>query len=348
MSKLLDQMVDKIRQLHYSHKTLKTYRHWVEDFLQFSRVDGQWRHPKDMNERDVERWLTHLAVKRRFSATSQNVALQAVLFLYKHMLGRELRGVDAMRAKRPQRVPSVLSRHEMADLLANLDGLCWLMASLMYGCGLRIGEACAVRVKDFDFDRLQLTIHGGKGNKDRIVPLPPSLVEPLNRQLVVVQRYQESDVKMGRNGVSLPNRFAYKSPRAGLSLAWYYMFPSDSLSRDPSAGDDSPLLRHHIHPSTPSKAIGLAARRAKTRKPVTPHTLRHSFATHHLESGTNLREIQTLLGHSSIKTTQIYTHVELYGHTSATSPLEKLLANPNLVRDMRQKNQVRRSVVRIA
>lgn len=292
-----------------------------------------------MGREEIEQFLRHWAVDRRCSGTTQNVALQALLFFYKHVIGRQIENVDAIRAKRPQRVPVVLSRSEVAALLGELHGEPRLAADLMYGCGLRIGETCALRVKDIDLDRRQLAVRGGKGNKDRFLPIPESAGAALHKQIRRAADYCREDRDRNRAGVSLPNAFARKSPRAALSLAWYYLFCSDHLSRDP-ARPSGPPLRHHVHETGFAKAIRVAALRAKIRKRVTAHCLRHSYATHLLESGTDLRTIQELLGHASITTTQIYTHVELYGHASAASPLDRLLANPQLAADMRARGAV--------
>lgn len=325
--KLLVRVKQKIQMQGKSPKTYKTYEVWIIDFLRYQKkLKGEWVHPKDMREREVEEWLTWLAVHRNVTQNTQNVALQAVLYLYKQVLGIELTGIAALRAKKPQRLPTVLSQREIALLLAHMRGVPGLVAQLMYAGGLRIGEALALRVKDIDFDRQQLMLRGAKGNKDRYTVLPPVMFGRLQRQVNSSYIRWQGDCEMGAP-VSMPGAFARKSPKSQFEFPWYYVFPSMTLGRD---ANDGKLKRHHLNDSHTSRAIKNAAHDAGIPKRVTSHTLRHSFATHLLEAGNNIRVIQQLLGHSNLETTQIYTHVDQYAATGVQSPLERILANPNL------------------
>ncbi len=321
--KLLDQVVIVCERKKYSPKTGKTYRHWCEDFLRHARsVAGRWVHPREMGRNEIEQYLTHLAIKRRVSATTQNLAFQAILFLYRELLGVEINGVDALRAKRPQRLPTVLSRDEVGLVLSRLTGQMKLIASLCYGCGMRIGEALSLRVKDIDFGSRQIIIRAAKGNKDRAVQLPRSAETMLRDQIAVARRWHAIDSADGCARVPLPNAFAVKSPTAESQLAWYWIFCSAVRSADPVS---KRIGRFHIDESTFSRALSLAVRQAGIHKRVTSHCLRHSYATHLLNCGSDIRTIQKLLGHTDVRTTMIYTHVDESGPASERSPLDVLL-----------------------
>ena len=321
--RLREQIHAQVKLLGYSDETERTYWHWIEQFLRFvAKRKSGWVHPSKLNESDVELFLTHLAVNRHLSPSTQNLALQAILFLYQKVLKIELQGIDAIRSKRQKRVPTVLSQSEVHELLANLDGDPLLIANLIYGCGLRIGEAVALRLKDIDFDRKQVIVRFGKGFKDRVTCMPSSLEGPLRTKMAAVTTIHQHDIQNENAGVSLPSGFGKKSPRARTQLSWYYLFASPTLCRDPE--QSGLMLRHHIHSDHVNRRITGAAKKAGIMKRVTSHTLRHSFATHLLETETDLRTIQDLLGHSSIKTTQIYLHVEACGQGGTQSPLDRL------------------------
>lgn len=321
--RLVDRVRAKCRLKNYSPKTFATYWNWCEQFLKFHRDrSGRWVHPQEMGRAEIEQFLTHLAVKMRVAANTQNLAFQAVLFLYREVLGMKIEGVDALRAKRPQRIPTVLSREEVAELFRHLTGQNKLVAMLCYGCGMRIGEAISLRVKDIDFGNQRIVIRGAKGCKDRVVQLPASAEPLLREQVASAERFHSIDMADGVCRVPLPDSFERKSPSAASQLAWYWLFCSRERSRDPVSGRPG---RWHIDETTFSRALALAVRLAKIRKRVTSHALRHSYATHLMNAGADLRCIQSLLGHSSIKTTQIYLHVEEAGPASQRSPLDSLL-----------------------
>jgi len=314
--KLLDQVRARIRLKHYSIRTEKTYLAWIRRFIRFHEM----RHPRDMGKPEVEAFLTDLAVARHVAASTQNQALNAVLFLYKDVLGIELAWMDdVVRVKRPARIPEVLSAAEVARLLAQLDGTYQLMASLLYGSGLRLMEAVRLRVKDVDFDYRQIVVRDSKGAKDRVTPLPATLFATLREQLDRVAGQHGSDIKAGYGTVYLPHALAAKYPNAQKELAWQYVFPSARLSVDPRSGA---TRRHHVNEKGLQHAVKGAVRRAGIRKKASCHTLRHSFATHLLERGNDIRTVQELLGHKSVQTTMIYTHVLKLGGRGVVSPLD--------------------------
>jgi integron integrase len=314
--KLLDHVRDAIRRKHYSIRTEATYCDWIRRYILFH---GK-KHPKDMGAAEIERFLTHLAVHGNVAASTQNQALCALVFLYKHVFHMEINEkIDAQRAKRPRRLPVVLSKAEVDRLMDRLHGVHWLMAGLLYGAGLRLMECVRLRVKDVDFDQHHIVIRSGKGDKDRVTLLPERLTQELKNQIHYAKGLHENDLRRGYGSVYLPNALARKYPNAATSWVWQYVFPSGSLSRDPRSQE---TRRHHIGESGLQKAVKAAADKAEIHKPVTPHTLRHSFATHLLESGYDIRSIQELLGHNDVSTTMIYTHVLQRGPMAVRSPMD--------------------------
>ncbi|MGA0287691.1 MAG: integron integrase [Candidatus Nanopelagicales bacterium] len=308
---LREEFVAVIRRKHYSIRTERSYWQWITAFLRFHRSRGsdgrmQWRHPSQMGAAEIEAYLTHLAVERKVAASTQNQALNAIVFLYKQVLEIDPGSFHAVRAKPSHRLPTVLSRREVRLLLDAVPPPTRLIAELMYGDGLRVGEACSVRVMDVDLDRLQLTVRRGKGDKDRMTPLSERLVQPLAGLIEWRGTLHERDLAAGEGWVELPFAMERKSPRAAWSLPWQYLFAAHGLSHDPVTGRRG---RWHVHESSVQKAIAAAAVSAGINRRVTSHVLRHSFATHLLEDGYDIRTIQTLLGHAHVETTMIYTHV---------------------------------------
>lgn len=317
MSKLLDQVRDQCRSLHYSIRTEEAYLKWIREFIVFHRK----RHPALMGATEISRFLSHLARERNVAASTQNQALSALLFLYRQVLNEPIEWVDNVeRAKKPQRLPVVFRREEVRTLLSHLRGEMWLMASLLYGSGLRLMECLRLRVKDVDFPRLQITVREGKGNKDRVTVLPSSLSEPLQKHLVRVKAMHEADLREGFGRVYLPFALARKYPNAEKEWGWQYVFPASKRSVDPRTGN---IQRHHLAETTLQKAVKEAIRRAGIHSPSSCHTLRHSFATHLLEDGYDIRTIQELLGHADVQTTMIYTHVLNKGGKGVKSPLDE-------------------------
>lgn len=314
--KLLDQVRDLIRTKHYSIRTENQYLQWIRRFILFH---GK-RHPRDMGAPEVEAFLSHLAVSRDVAASTQNQALSALLFLYHEVLGIDLPWLDNVtRAKRPQRLPVVLSRDEVRAVLDRMSGVYGLMASLLYGTGMRLMECVRLRVKDVDFARGEILIRDGKGAKDRVTMLPESLVPALQSHLNQRRAIFEDDLRAGKAGVYLPNALAVKYPGAPIEWGWQYVFVSGSYSIDPRSGAER---RHHLDEKLLQRAMKKAVSAADLAKPATPHTLRHSFATHLLERGQDIRTIQALLGHKDVATTMIYTHVLNKGGRGVVSPLD--------------------------
>lgn len=314
--KLLDQVRDRIRRKYYSLRTEEAYVHWIKRFIFFH---GK-RHPRELGAAEVEKFLTHLAVAGRVSASTQNQAKSALLFLYKEVLDQALPWLDNIEsAQRPKRLPVVLTTDEVEALLARVHGTVGLMLRLIYGTGMRIMECVRLRVKDADFARGEIIIREGKGSKDRVTMLPASLAAPLQQHLARVKALHESDLKAGFGDVYLPHALARKYPNAGREWCWRYVFPSSKLSLDPRTGI---RRRWHAHENTIQRAMRQAPRDAGIPKPATPHTLRHSFVTHLLQAGYDIRTVQELLGHKDVSTTMIYTHVLNRGGRAVVSPLD--------------------------
>lgn len=318
--KLFDQVRERIRVLHYSLSTEKTYLYWIKFFI----LHNQKRHPKDMGAAEVEAFLSHLATQREVSAGTQNQAKHAILFLYKQVLGIDLPWLDGITSAKPsKRLPVVLNQSETQRLLAITHGTSGLIIKLLYGTGMRLMECLRLRVKDVDFDRREIIIRSGKGNKDRITMLPESLIADLRAHLVTRRRWHDIDLAQGMADVELPHALDRKYPNAGKEWGWQYIFAAADYSTDPRTGV---IRRHHICEKTIQRAVKTAARRARIDKPAHPHTLRHSFATHLLESGSDIRTVQELLGHSDVSTTMIYTHVLNRGGHGVLSPLDRMAA----------------------
>ena len=317
--KFLDQVRGKIRLKHYSIRTEQAYVDWIKRFILYFDK----RHPKDLGAPEIEQFLTNLAVNGNVSSSTQNQAKSALLFLYKQVLGVELPWLDNVeRAKVPKRLPVVLTRDEVQKLLGQLQGPHWLVASLLYGSGLRILEALRLRVKDIELSRKEILIRDGKGFKDRVTMLPVALVNPLREHLERVKQLHDQDLKEGFGAVYLPYALERKYPSAAQDWAWQYVFPSAKRSIDPRTNIER---RHHVQDQAIQRAIRQAVRNAGINKPATPHTLRHSFATHLLEGGYDIRTVQELLGHSDVSTTMIYTHVLNKGGRGVSSPLDVLV-----------------------
>lgn len=316
--KLLDRMRLAIRTRHYSRRTEEAYLMWVKRYIRFHGL----RHPGELQPSAVAQFLSHLANESNVSASTQSQALSALLFLYRDILEKDFGWLEGVvRAKRPKRLPVVLSAQEVSALLAELKGAQWLMANLLYGAGLRLLEACTLRVKDVDLGQRQLTVRGGKGGRDRITLLPDIIVEPLTAHLEKVAAAHYRDLEAGCGRVVLPHQLAAKYPNADQEWIWQWVFPASRLYWD--AGKEV-WRRHHTHESVLQRAVRGAADRAKIPKRVSCHTLRHSFATHLLEDGYDIRTVQELLGHKDVSTTMIYTHVLTRGGRGVRSPADRL------------------------
>jgi integron integrase len=315
--RLLDQVREAIRLRHYSIRTEQAYTDWIKRFILFH---GK-RHPREMGAAEVERFLTHLAVEGRVAASTQNQALSALLFLYRTVLKVDLPWLGEMtRAKRPGRLPVVLTVEEVRRVLARIDGQQGLMADLLYGAGLRLLECVRLRVKDLDFEMRQITVRDGKGEKDRMTMLPQSVLEPLRAHLEKVKVLHAHDLEEGFGEVYLPYALDRKYPDASREWGWQYVFPAAGRSVDPRSGKER---RHHVDEQTLQRAMKKAVRAAGLTKPASCHTLRHSFATHLLQSGYDIRTVQELLGHQDVATTMIYTHVLNRGGSGVISPLDR-------------------------
>jgi len=301
--RLMDQVREVMRYHHYSYRTEEAYSHWIRQYILFHNK----RHPNEMGKEEIENFLSHLAVERNLAASTQNQAFNALLFLYRLVFDIPFAdNIAAIRSRKPLRLPVVLSRDEMRRLLEAMSGDTVLMARLMYGGGLHLKELLRLRVQDLDFDNGYLIVHAGKGNKDRTTLFPVAVREDLQAHLQKVRTIYAQDLQEGHANAWLPGALAKKYPNASKSWEWQFLFPSRNLSTDPRTGE---IRRHHVNESNLQKAILRARKKIGINKQVTSHTLRHSFATHLLEAGTNIRVVQKLLGHADVKTTEIYTHV---------------------------------------
>jgi integron integrase len=316
--RLLDQLRAQVRTRHYSIRTEQVYVDWVKRYIYHH---GR-RHPRELGAREVEAFLSHLAVDRDVSASTQNQARSAILFLYREVLGIELPWLaNVVSAKVTRRLPVVLTEREVRSLLHQMSGVNGLIGGLLYGTGMRLLEGLRLRVKDIDFERREILIRCGKGDKDRVTVLPENLIAPLQQQLSRVRALHQRDLAEGCGEVWLPHALALKKPRAGLAHGWQFVFPSSRRAIDPRSGVER---RHHLTEQAVQRAVAGAALRAGIDKPCSPHVLRHSFATHMLQAGYDIRTVQELLGHADVSTTQVYTHVMNRGGRGVLSPLDKL------------------------
>jgi integron integrase len=323
---LFDEVRVLMRTNHYARKTIKNYVNWMARFIRFSRQGAKWRHPNELDSKDIEKFLNHLAIDKKLSASTQNQALSALVFLYSDFLKSPREGIDSLRAHKSTYIPTVLSQSEIVDLLRQLDGVSLLSAALMFGSGMRISEVVSLRVKDIDLANGWIVVRQSKGRKDRVVPLPKELIPALEKQIKNAERLRQWDIDDGICRVELPNALERKYPQASSSLEWYWVFCSDKRSKHPEEGW---IGRYHISSDHLGTKITEAAKRAGIQKHVTAHALRHSFATHNLNMGRTLADIKELLGHADIRTTMIYTHVDAACAAKQGSPLSFLLANPN-------------------
>ena len=321
--RLLDQVRERIRYLHYSLSTEKVYLYWVKFFVRWqAQLAGGMRHPRDMGAPDVEAFLNMLATERKVSGSTHNQALSALLFLYHEGLATKLPWLEGIsRSHSKRRISTRLTRDEVVGLRVQIDGLPALLARLLYGTGMRLMEGVRLRVKDVDFDRSAIIVREAKGGKDRVVMLPRSLVSALRHQMLAARAQWEADRQAQRGGVETPHALDAKYPKVGQTWGWFWMFPSTTLSIDPRSGVER---RHHLFEERLQRALKKAVPLAGIVKPVSVHTLRHSFATHLLQSGTDIRTVQELLGHSDVSTTMIYTHVLKVAAGGTASPLDAL------------------------
>lgn len=325
--KLMERMRQVGLRRHLSPLTIECYQRWGREFLRFCKVQGQWREPAELAEAEVSAFLTHLAVERQVSASTQNQAVNAIVFLYRQVLADELPADHlgkfvAERSRRPVRMPTVLSDHEVREMVEQMpaDSLRTLMVRLLYGTGLRVGELCTLRLRDLDFDRDQVIVRGGKGDKDRIVMMPVAIRGALAEQTRRVRQTHQRDLAKGGGYVPLPPALAHKTPYAEADWRWQFLFPSTILRRDEKGRG----VRYHADAGVLDRFIRNAARAAGVSKRVTCHTFRHSFATHLLEAGYDIRQVQMLLGHADVKTTMLYAHVMNKPAIAVTSPLDRL------------------------
>ena len=316
--RLMDRVTHTIRALHYSRKTEKSYCHWIRSFIRFHK----YKHPSDMGAPEISQYLTWLAVERQVSASTQNQAFNAIVFLYRKVLDIQLEHIDnVIRAKKSRRIPVVFSRHEVAAILENARQPYRLMIALMYGSGLRMMEVLRLRLKDIDFDRLVILVRQGKGNRDRVTILPENLVPDIQHAMERVHKLHELDVIEGYGEVQMPYALARKYPNQANSLHWQFLFAASKRAVDPVSSKEK---RHHIFETTLQRAVKHAMLEAGIQKHASCHTFRHSFATHLLEDGYDIRTVQDLMGHKDVKTTQIYTHVLKRGGNAVRSPLQAL------------------------
>jgi integron integrase len=318
--KLMDQTRQVLRYYHYAYRTEQTYCDWIVRYIKFFNCQ---KHPKDMGKREIEMLLSHLAIKENVAASTQRQALNAIIFLYKQVLDMPIdESIEHTRAKRHQSPPVVMTKSEVQRVLKNMNGTHSIMAKLLYGSGLRLMESIRLRVQDLDFEKNIIYVRAGKGNKDRVTLFPKSIQSEFKNQLDLVKQIHEQDLDIGYGGVYLPNALARKYQNAAKDFRWQYVFPSKKLSTDPRSGA---VRRHHVLESGLQKAVKVSVNRAQITKRVSSHTFRHSFATHLLEDGVNIRVVQELMGHADVKTTEIYTHVMEKNISAAVSPLDALL-----------------------
>jgi integron integrase len=319
--KLLDQVRDTLRRKNYAYRTEQAYTSWIKRFILFHDK----RHPRDMSAVEIESFLTHLAVEREVAPSTQNQALAAILFLYQEVLHLPLdQEILPVPAKRTKHLPVVLSQREVQRVIHHLSGTYKLISQLLYGSGLRVTECLTLRIQDLDFERGEITVRSGKGAKDRRTVLPDLISQPLKNQIERVRLLHQQDLQDGYGSVYLPKGLARKYPNAQREWIWQYVFPAPNLSRDPRSGI---IRRHHLNPCGLRRAVRSAARKARVEKHVTPHIFRHSFATHLLENGYDIRTVQELLGHADVSTTMIYTHVLNKGGRGVKSPLDSGVAD---------------------
>ena len=317
--RLMDQVREVLRYYHYAYMTEQSYSSWI---LQYIKFYGGKTHPKDMGKNEVERFLSYLTEKKNVAAATQKQALNALIFLYKKVLDIDLgEGIAPTRSKRRMNLPTLLTQEEVSKLLGNMKGKHAMMAKLLYGCGLRLMECVRLRVKDVDFGQGRIFIRNSKGGKDRTVILPDSIQHELQEQIDCVVALHKEDIREGFGEVYIPGALSRKYPNASKETGWQYVFPSKKMSKDPMSGK---TMRHHVMESGLQKAVKQALNQAKIHKKAGCHTFRHSFATHLLESGTNIRVVQKLMGHADVKTTEIYTHVMKKDIDSVKSPLDLL------------------------
>jgi len=314
--RLMDQVRETLRFYHYAYNTEKSYIDWILRFIHFN---GK-KHPRDMGKYEIERFLSHLAVNRNVAASTQNQAFNAIMFLYKKVLDIPMDlDIRARRSNKAKRLPTVLSKEEAKSLLCCMSGTAKILAGLMYGSGLRSLEVVRLRIHDIDFDNNQIYVRDAKGGKDRTTIFPDTLHQPIRNQIETVKKLHDKDLAEGYGEVYLPAALDRKYSKANISFGWQYLFPSKVRSTDPRSGK---VRRHHLDKSALQKAVATARNKAKITKRMSPHTLRHSFATHLLENGENIRVLQVLLGHNDVKTTEIYTHVMQKNHDKIKSPLD--------------------------
>jgi integron integrase len=320
--KLLDRVRHAIRARHYSRRTENTYVHWIRRFIFFHHK----KHPSTMGAPEIAAFLSWLATARRVSSSTQNQALSALLFLYRQVLRLEIGAIEQVpRAKMPHRVPVVLSIEEVGNILTHVQGTMWLIVALLYGAGLRLQECLELRVKDLDFDQHQIVVRRGKGQKDRMTMLPVAIEKRLGAHLQDVKQQHERDLADGFGRAVLPVALDRKYPKAATEWGWQFVFPAARICRDPRFG---PPSRYHLHESVVQRAVAEAARKAGLTKRVGPHSLRHSFATHLLVDGHDIRTVQELLGHSDVSTTMVYLHVLNRGGLGVRSPFDRLIGRP--------------------
>lgn len=314
----IETMKETLRRKHYSYRTEQSYLYWASRFLNFH----QECNPSNLNSMHIENFLTYLAIEENIASSTQNQALHAILFFFKHGLRlTPPSNLDSVRAKRPDNLPVVMTQEEVQTILVAMNGTSKLIAQTLYGCGLRLMECLRLRVKDIDFEQQIVTVRNGKGKKDRVTMLPTSLVEPLETQMERNKLLYLQDRNVHNIGVYLPNAIHRKYPNAHQEWLWQYIFPANRIAEDPRSGN---VKRHHVHPSSPQRAVRKANTLSGIPKRITCHTFRHSFATHLLENGYDIRTVQELLGHKDVRTTMIYTHVLNTSKIAVKSPLDEL------------------------